>query len=36
VETDDVRHLHQFLKPGAGVTTAEITPVSDVPVPPPE
>ena len=35
VETDDVRHLHHFLRPGAGVTTAEITPVSDEPVPPP-
>jgi hypothetical protein len=35
VETDDVVHLHQFLKPGAGVTTSEITPVSDEPVPPP-
>ena len=36
VETDDIRHLHEFLKPGAGVTTSEITPVSDQPVPPPE
>ena len=36
VETDDVRHLHEFLKPGAGVTTSEITPVSDEPVSPPE
>jgi hypothetical protein len=35
VETDDVAHLQQFLKPGAGVTTCEITPVSDEPVPPP-
>jgi hypothetical protein len=35
VETDDVSHLQQFLKPGAGVTTCEITPVSDQPVPPP-
>ena len=36
VETDDARHLHQFLKPGASVTTCEITPVSDQPVPPPQ
>ena len=35
VETDDVVHLQQFLKPGAGVTTCEITPVSDQPVPAP-
>ena len=35
VETDDVAHLQQFLKPGAAVTTCEITPVSDQPVPPP-
>ncbi len=35
VETDDVSHLQEFLKPGAGVTTSEITPVSDKPVPPP-
>ncbi|HTH07243.1 MAG TPA: DUF3303 family protein [Ilumatobacteraceae bacterium] len=35
VETDEVRHLHEFLKPGAAVTTCEITPVSDEPVPPP-
>ena len=35
VETDDVGHLHQFLKPGAAVTTCEITAVSDEPVPPP-
>jgi uncharacterized protein DUF3303 len=35
VDTDDIRHLQQFLKPGAGVTTCEITPVSDQPVPPP-
>jgi hypothetical protein len=33
VETDSVAKLHAFLKPGAGVTTAEITPVSDTPVP---
>ena len=32
VETDDIAKLHAFLKPGAGVTTAEITPVSDTPV----
>ena len=35
VETDDVGTCTQFLKPGAGVTTCEITPVSDQPVPPP-
>jgi len=35
VETDDVGHLHQFLKPGASKTTCEITPVSTEPVPPP-
>ena len=35
VETDDVRHLHEFLKPGAGRTTSEITPVTDEPVPAP-
>src|SRR3954451_13448235 len=29
VETDDIEHLHAFLRPGAGVTTCEITPVSD-------
>jgi hypothetical protein len=32
VETDDIARLHAFLKPGASVTTCEITPVSDVPV----
>ncbi len=31
VETDDVRHLQAFLKPGTGISTAEITPVSDRP-----
>lgn len=31
VETDDIRAIHAFLKPGAGRTTAEITPVSDRP-----
>ena len=36
VETDDIAHLHAFLLPGAGVTTCEITPVSDQPVPPPD
>ena len=35
VETDDVTNLHEFLKPGAAVCTAEITPVSDTPVPTP-
>jgi hypothetical protein len=34
VETDDITHLQAFLKPGAGVTLCEITPVSDGPVPP--
>ena len=34
VETDDIAHLHAFLRPGAGVTTCDITPVSDQPVPP--
>lgn len=33
VETDDIRHLHDFFKPGVGKTTCEITPVSDQPVP---
>ena len=33
VETDDIEHLHAFLRPGSGVTTCEITPVSDRPVP---
>lgn len=32
VETDDIAKLHAFLKPGSGVATAEITPVSDAPV----
>jgi hypothetical protein len=31
VDTDDVRKLQAFLRPGTGVTTAEITPVSDTP-----
>jgi hypothetical protein len=31
VESDDIRGLQAFLKPGAGRTTAEITPVSDRP-----
>ncbi len=31
VETDDIANLHALLKPGTGVTTAEITPVSDKP-----
>ena len=35
VETDEVGHLNEFLKPGAGVTTTVITPVTDEPVPPP-
>lgn len=33
VETDDVAHLQRFLRPGAAVTTCEITPVSDQPAP---
>ena len=35
VETDSVAALQEFLKPGAGVTRCEITPVSDQPVTPP-
>jgi hypothetical protein len=31
VEADDVAALQAFLKPGAGITTSEITPVSDTP-----
>ena len=31
VETDDIASLQGFLKPGTGVATAEITPVSDRP-----
>ena len=33
VETDDIAHLQTFLRPGAKVTTCEITPVSDKPAP---
>jgi hypothetical protein len=33
VETDDAAKLQAFLKPGAGVCVAEITPVTDRPVP---
>lgn len=29
VETADISGLQAFLKPGTGITTAEITPVSD-------
>jgi hypothetical protein len=36
VETDDIEHLHAFLKPGSGITRCEITPVSDRPVPGPD
>ena len=36
VETDDIVHLQTFLRPGAGVTTCEITPVSDKPAPLPD
>ena len=36
VETDDIGHLHKFLLPGAGRTVAEITPVSDKPMPKPD
>ena len=32
VETDDVTRLQDFLKPGAGRTVCEITPVSTEPV----
>ncbi len=35
VETDEIQHLHACLLPGAGVTTCEITPVSDQPMPAP-
>ena len=35
VETDAVEHLQLFLRPGAGVTTCEITPITDQPVPAP-
>jgi hypothetical protein len=35
VETGDIVHLQEFLRPGAGVTTAEITPVSGRPAPQP-
>lgn len=31
VETDDAANLHDFLRPGAGVCVAEITPVTDRP-----
>jgi hypothetical protein len=31
VEADEIAALQAFLKPGVGVTTAEITPVSDRP-----
>ena len=31
VETDDIVNLQDFLKPGSGITTCEITPVSDKP-----
>lgn len=34
VEADDISQLQAFLKPGVHVTTCEITPVSDRPVPP--
>ena len=34
VETDDIAHLQAFLRPGAGTTVCEITPVSDQPVSP--
>jgi hypothetical protein len=33
VETDTIDNLHAFLQPGAAVTTCEITPVSDHPMP---
>jgi hypothetical protein len=31
VETDDIKSLQAFLKPGTSISTAEITPVSDRP-----
>jgi hypothetical protein len=31
VETDDIGKLQDFLKPGTGITTCEITPVSNQP-----
>jgi hypothetical protein len=31
VETDDIANLQALLRPGSGVTTSEITPVSDKP-----
>jgi hypothetical protein len=31
VETDEASALQDFLKPGAGVCTAQITPVTDAP-----
>ena len=31
VETDDIANLQALLRPGAGVTTCQITPVSDRP-----
>jgi hypothetical protein len=33
VETGDIANLQAFLKPGASVCQADITPVSDQPVP---
>ena len=35
VEADDIADLQRFLRPGAAVTTCEITPVSDRPAPVP-
>jgi hypothetical protein len=35
VETDDIGKLQKFLSSGVSITTCEITPVSDKPVPPP-
>jgi hypothetical protein len=35
VETDNIRSLQEFLKPGSSVCKCEITPVSDQPVPVP-
>jgi hypothetical protein len=31
VETDNIDSIHALLKPGTGVTTAEVTPISDKP-----
>lgn len=33
VETDDIQNLHAFLAPGTPISTCEITPVSNQPMP---